>query len=81
MRFVHFVQGTTKGLAVETDSGLRGLTENLPGYPGSLLTLLGRGQEALREAHQQLSQAPSSIPHASVTCPPSSGLARSSASA
>lgn len=58
MRFVHFVQGTTKGLAVETDSGLRGLTENLPGYPGSLLTLLGRGQEALREAHQQLSQAP-----------------------
>ncbi|MNC37532.1 Ureidoglycolate lyase [compost metagenome] len=43
---------------METDSGLRGLTANLPGYPGSLLKLLGQGNEAVRQAYQQLCQAP-----------------------
>lgn len=58
MRFVSFAEGALKGLAVETESGLRGLTENLPGYPGSLFDLLGRGAQALQHAHQQLSTAP-----------------------
>ncbi|MBM3112537.1 fumarylacetoacetate hydrolase family protein [Pseudomonas sp. P66] len=58
MRFVSFAEGALKGLAVETESGLRGLTENLPGYPGSLFDLLGRGAKALQHAHQQLSTAP-----------------------
>lgn len=58
MRFVHFAEGTLKGLAVETDKGLRGLTENSPGYPGSLLKLLGQGNATVRQAYQQLCQAP-----------------------
>ena len=58
MRFVSFAEGAIKGLAVETPNGLRGLTENLPGYPGSLFELLGRGAQALQHAHRQLSEAP-----------------------
>jgi len=58
MRFVSFAEGAIKGLAVETPNGLRGLSENLPGYPGSLFELLGRGVQALQHAHRQLSEAP-----------------------
>nr|WP_294979658.1 fumarylacetoacetate hydrolase family protein [uncultured Pseudomonas sp.] len=58
MRFVHFVEGSAKGLAVETEAGLRGLTENQPGYPGSLLQLLDAGHAALQLAHRKLSEAP-----------------------
>ncbi|MEE1864972.1 fumarylacetoacetate hydrolase family protein [Pseudomonas auratipiscis] len=58
MRFVTFAEGALKGLAVETESGLRGLTENLPGYPGSLFDLLSGGLQALQHAHQKLSTAP-----------------------
>lgn len=58
MRFVSFAESAIKGLAVETESGLRGLTENQPGYPGSLFDLLGRGAQAMQQAHQQLSAAP-----------------------
>ena len=58
MRFVSFAESAIKGLAVETESGLRGLTENQSGYPGSLFDLLGRGAQAMQQAHQQLSAAP-----------------------
>ncbi|SDO12452.1 fumarylacetoacetate hydrolase family protein [Pseudomonas jinjuensis] len=67
MRFVHFAEGSAKGLAVETDAGLRGLSENQPGYPGSLQQLLEAGPEALQLAHRKLGEAPlldaSSIRH------------------
>lgn len=58
MRFVSFAEGAIKGLAVETQSGLRGLSENSPDYPGSLFELLGSGLQALQHAHRQLSEAP-----------------------
>lgn len=58
MRFVSFAEGATKGLAVETQSGLRGLGENSPDYPGSLFELLASGLQALQHAHRQLSEAP-----------------------
>ncbi len=55
MRFVNFIEGASKGLGVEQDGVLRGLTENEPGYPGSLHTLLGTGGEALHAAYRVLS--------------------------
>lgn len=58
MRFVSFAEGAIKGLAIETTSGLRGLSENMPGYPGSLFNLLGSGAQALQLAHRHLSEAP-----------------------
>jgi 2-keto-4-pentenoate hydratase/2-oxohepta-3-ene-1,7-dioic acid hydratase in catechol pathway len=57
MRFVHFVEGTSKGLGVEQAGILRGLTEKEHGYPGSLLDLLNAGAGALKEAHDRLSDA------------------------
>ena len=58
MRFVHFVEGTSKGLGVEQAGTLRGLTEKDHGYPGSLLDLLNAGADALKAAHDRLSDAP-----------------------
>ncbi|MNL95684.1 Ureidoglycolate lyase [compost metagenome] len=58
MRFVHFVEGTSKGLGVEQAGILRGLTEKDHGYPGSLLDLLNAGADALKAAHDRLSDAP-----------------------
>ena len=57
MRFVHFVEGTSKGLGVEQAGTLRGLTEKDHGYPGSLLDLLNAGADALKAAHDRLSDA------------------------
>lgn len=57
MRFVHFVEGTSKGLGVELAGSLRGLTEQEHGYPGSLHDLLNAGPGALKDAHDRLSDA------------------------
>lgn len=57
MRFVHFVEGSSKGLAVEQAGVLRGLTEQESGYPGTLESLLNAGSDALQAAHQRLSDA------------------------
>ncbi|WP_238364525.1 fumarylacetoacetate hydrolase family protein [Mesobacterium pallidum] len=56
MKFASFSQNGRKGLAVETDTGFRGLTEDAPGYPGSLLSLLRSGQDALPRAHAVLAK-------------------------
>lgn len=57
MRFVHFVEGSSKGLAIEHTGVLRGLTEQESGYPGTLESLLNAGPDALQAAHQRLSDA------------------------
>ncbi|CAI8738449.1 acylpyruvate hydrolase [Pseudomonas sp. IT-P74] len=57
MRFVQFVEGTSKGLGIEQDGVLRGLNENDAGYPGSLHELLQAGKGALKTAHERLSDA------------------------
>ncbi|VVN91476.1 fumarylacetoacetate hydrolase family protein [Pseudomonas fluorescens] len=57
MRFVHFVEGSYKGLAIEQAGILRGLNENEAGYPGSLQSLLNAGTDALHAAHSRLSEA------------------------
>ncbi|MNZ41625.1 Ureidoglycolate lyase [compost metagenome] len=57
MRFVQFLEGAHKGLAVEIEGALRGLSENETGYPGSLHDLLKAGQSALQAAHRTLGAA------------------------
>lgn len=57
MRFVHFLEGSIKGLAIEQAGALRGLTEQESGYPGTLESLLKAGPDALQAAHQRLSDA------------------------
>lgn len=48
MRFVAFERNGTRGLAVETPDGPRGLTEADAGYPGDLHALIAAGPEALK---------------------------------
>lgn len=55
MRFVHFVEGSCKGVAIEQAGALRGLTEHESGYPGSLEGLLNAGANALKAAYERLS--------------------------
>ncbi|MEG8244390.1 fumarylacetoacetate hydrolase family protein [Pseudomonas paracarnis] len=57
MRFVHFLEGSTTGLAIEKAGALRGLTEQESGYPGALESLLKAGPNALQAAHRRLSDA------------------------
>ncbi|MBH3424839.1 MULTISPECIES: fumarylacetoacetate hydrolase family protein [Pseudomonas] len=57
MRFVHFLEGSSKGLAVEQAGVLRGLNEQENGYPGTLESLLNAGPAALQAAHRRLSDA------------------------
>ncbi|NMY02182.1 fumarylacetoacetate hydrolase family protein [Pseudomonas sp. WS 5059] len=57
MRFVHFLEGSHKGLAIEQAGVLRGLSEQESGYPGTLEDLLNAGPEALQAAHRRLSDA------------------------
>lgn len=66
MRFVSFMEGGLRGLALEMDDGsLRGVTENDPSYPGDLDTLVRN--DGLMEAAAALSNAslldPSDIVH------------------
>lgn len=57
MRFVHFVEGSCKGLGIEQAGVLRGLNENEAGYPGALQDLLNAGAGALKAAYERLSDA------------------------
>ena len=57
MRFVHFSEGHSLGLAVDLGGVLHGMTADEPGYPGSLQQLLGNGKPALQAAHRVLSSA------------------------
>ncbi|OMQ40975.1 fumarylacetoacetate hydrolase family protein [Pseudomonas putida] len=57
MRFVQFVEGTSKGLGIEQEGILRGLNESEAGYPGALHDLLAAGEGALQAAHERLKDA------------------------
>jgi len=58
MRFLTFKSGAARGVGVQTQTGeVRGLLAGERDYPGSLDTVVGRGEEALRAAGKALSTA------------------------
>lgn len=67
MRFVAFEKDGKAGLGVETDAGMRGLTEDAPEYPGSIHSLIRAG--ALEQAGAALTAAPE-IPEGSYAYAP-----------
>ena len=56
MKFASFATDGKTGLAIETESGFRGLTEGAPSYPGDLLSLIREGGDALSRAADALAQ-------------------------
>jgi 2-keto-4-pentenoate hydratase/2-oxohepta-3-ene-1,7-dioic acid hydratase in catechol pathway len=58
MRFASYQTEAGRGVAAVAGDRMHGLVSNDPGYPGDLHTLIGRGVDALREAHARLLQAP-----------------------
>jgi acylpyruvate hydrolase len=58
MKFVSFSDGGKKGTAVEASGQWRGLTEDVPGYCGNLLSLIETGGDALARAYAALATAP-----------------------
>ena len=55
MKFIEYVEGHRRGLAVETDAGdFRGYRQGDPGYPGNVQYLLSLGDNALSRAGERL---------------------------
>jgi 2-keto-4-pentenoate hydratase/2-oxohepta-3-ene-1,7-dioic acid hydratase in catechol pathway len=70
MQFLAFFRDGTPGLAVGRSGTWRGATAGEPAYPGSLDTLIARGDDALREAGRKLALAPEIDPDAIAYAPP-----------
>src|SRR6266851_8206563 len=71
MRFLTFGSGAGHVVGVVTGSGeVRGLLAGEPGYPGSLDTLVAKGEEALRSAGKMLADARAFDPAAIRWLPP-----------
>ena len=54
MRFLNFKQGPQQGLAIADGNTFKGLFNTEPSFPGSLLTLLQQGPDALKRAGDTL---------------------------
>lgn len=54
MKFLSYEENGRPGLAIETTDGVRGLTDDAPGYPGDLLSLIRTGGDALSRAADAL---------------------------
>ena len=71
MRFATYRTGRQVGLAVgSASSGLHGLLDGEPGFPGPLSWLIAQGSAALRSAGEQLAKAPVIDPAAIEWLPP-----------
>ena len=58
MRFIRFEDAHGAGLAVEAKGLAHGLHESDAGFPGTLATLVAKGQRALRQAGETLAAGP-----------------------
>ena len=70
MKFVSFEKDGVRGLALETSNGLRGATEGSPDCPGDLMSLLHKGEGALRDAARLLAKAEKLSTESIVFLPP-----------
>jgi len=58
VRFIRFEDAHGAGLAVEANGVAHGLPERDGGFPGTLATLVAKGQKALRQAGEALAAGP-----------------------
>jgi 2-keto-4-pentenoate hydratase/2-oxohepta-3-ene-1,7-dioic acid hydratase in catechol pathway len=70
MKFLTYETSGTKGLAVETRGGFKGLLSTNRAYPGDLLTLIRMGGDALQRAAVALESGDAVDPKAVIFTPP-----------
>ena len=70
MKFMSFEQNGTRGLAVETDDGFKGLLSTEAGHPGDLLSLIRGGPNALAQAAVVLADGATIDPETVTVLPP-----------
>lgn len=70
MKFFAYTANGVQGLALETDSGFKGLQATDAAYPGDLLSLISRGGDALVRAADALKGGQSVSPETATFLPP-----------
>ena len=69
MRFTAYRQGERRGLAIEENGTLRGISEDDAGYPGDLLSIIRQGSDGFARAAEALAGG-GSLDEAAITCLP-----------
>jgi 2-keto-4-pentenoate hydratase/2-oxohepta-3-ene-1,7-dioic acid hydratase in catechol pathway len=76
VRFLSYQSGSRTGVAVSIGGRLTGCLEHDAGYPGSMLSLLRDGPDALAAAHARLAAAPAIDVDAVTVLPPVIGSSK-----